>query len=453
MTTSTNKPSYSLTSDDIRATLIRMTLPMLAGMLTLMTFNLVDTFFISMLGTEQLAAISFTFAVSFSLISLAIGLSIGTSAIIAKALGAGELTAARTDGQVALWLSAMLVAMLAVTGFVLSDPLFNALGASGAVLQYIHQYMDIWFCGAVLLVLPMVGNAILRAAGDTRTPSIIMAGSGLVNAVLDPILIFGVGPIPAMGMQGAAIATVVSWVVGSVLILRLLIKRDLIAITAVSAAQFISISRKILRIGAPAAGANMLTPLAMAVLTAIMAGYGPQAVAAYGVGARLESIACLVVLALSMTLPPLVSQNFGAGLLRRVQLAYHLSARFVMFWQLAVYLLLAVAAVPLAGLFSQEPEVVRIICLFIWIVPLSYGLQGIIILTNSSFNALHRPANALWLSLIRLFVFYVPLAWAGGKLYGVIGLFAGCVLANIFTAMIAWRWFNRTVQHTGQEGA
>lgn len=453
MTTSTSKPSFSLTSDDIRATLIRMTLPMLAGMLTLMTFNLVDTFFISMLGTEQLAAISFTFPVSFSLISLAIGLSIGTSAVIAKALGAGELTAARTDGQIALWLSALLVGLLAIAGFILSDPLFKALGAAGEVLNYIHLYMDIWFAGAVLLVLPMIGNAILRAAGDTRTPSIIMAGSGLVNAVLDPILIFGFGPIPALGMQGAAIATVLSWVVGSVLLIRLLVKRDLISVAPVSRSQFFTISRKILRIGAPAAGANMLTPLAMAVLTAIMASYGPQAVAAYGVGARLESIACLVVLALSMTLPPVVSQNFGAGLLNRVQLAYHLSARFVMLWQFAVYLLLAIFAIPLAGMFSDEPEVIRIICLFIWIVPLSYGLQGIIILTNSSFNALHRPANALWLSIVRLFVFYVPLAWAGGKLYGVGGLFAGCVLANIFTTLIAWRWFNRAVQNSGQEGA
>ncbi len=426
---------------------------MLAGMLTLMTFNLVDTFFISMLGTEQLAAISFTFPVSFALISLAIGLSIGIAAVIAKALGAGLLTEARTDGQVALWLSALLVALLALAGFVLSDPLFKALGAGGTVLHYIHQYMDIWFCGAVLLVLPMVGNAILRAAGDTRTPSIIMAGSGLVNAVLDPILIFGIGPIPALGMQGAAIATLVSWVAGSILIIWLLVKRDLISVSAVNVVQFIVISRKILRIGAPAAGANMLTPLAMAVLTAIMASYGPAAVAAYGVGARLESIACLVVLALSMTLPPVVSQNFGAGLFRRVQLAYQLSARFVMFWQLLVYLLLAVLAIPLAGLFSDEPEVVRIISWFIWIVPLSYGLQGIIILTNSSFNALHRPANALWLSIIRLFVFYVPLAWAGGKLYGIAGLFIGCVLANIITASIAWHWFNRTLHSTEQEHA
>lgn len=451
MTTTAKRPSIALTKDDIRPTLVRMTLPMLAGMLTLMTFNLVDTFFVGMLGTEQLAALSFTFPVSFTLISLAIGLSIGTSAVIAKALGAGELSAARTDGQVALWLSAILVAILALAGYLLTEPMFTAMGASASVLAYIRQYMDIWFIGAVLLVLPMVGNAVLRAAGDTRTPSLIMAGSGLVNAILDPILIFGVGPIPALGIQGAAIATVISWLVGSILIIHLLVKRDLITTSAIALAEAIAVCRKILRIGAPAAGANMLTPLAMAVLTAIMASYGEAAVAAFGVGARLESIACLVVLALSMTLPPLVSQNFGAGLLHRVQQAYRDSGRFVMLWQFAVFVVLAALAPLLAKLFSSDSEVVRIICWFIWIVPLGYGLQGVIILTNSSFNALHRPGSALVLSIIRLFVFYVPLAWLGGQLYGVIGLFVGCVVANIITAAIAWRWFNRTLHTTKQE--
>ncbi|MDP2716016.1 MATE family efflux transporter [Rheinheimera sp.] len=450
MTTSA-KTAYSLTKDDIQATLVAMTLPMLVGMITLMTFNLVDTFFISMLGTVQLAAISFTFPVSFALISLSIGLSIGTSAVIARALGAGRLTEARTDGQVALGLSAVLVALLAVPGYFFTVPLFTALGAAGDVLPYIRQYMDIWFAGAVLLVLPMVGNAILRAAGDTKTPSIIMACSGLVNAVLDPILIFGIGPIPALGMQGAAIATVLSWLFGSALILALLIKRDLISTGWISLQPLLAVCRKILRIGLPAAGANMLTPLAMAVLTAIMASYGAEAVAAFGVGARLESIACLVVLALSMTLPPFVSQNYGAGLLLRVQQAYRLCGRFVMLWQFAVYLLLALLAVPLAGLFSNDAEVVRIICLFIWIVPLSYGLQGVIILTNSSFNALHQPGSALILSIIRLFVFYVPLAWLGGTMFGVTGLFIGCVLGNIFTASLAWRWFNRAARCSQQE--
>src|SRR5690606_17343165 len=366
----TKKASYSLIKDDIQPTLVAMTLPMLVGMITLMTFNLVDTFFISMLGTVQLAAISFTFPVSFTLISLSIGLSIGTSAVIAKALGGGNLTEARTDGQVALWLSAVLVAVLAVLGYAFTSPLFTALGADASTLSYIRQYMDIWFCGAVLLVLPMVGNAVLRASGDTKTPSIIMACSGLVNAVLDPILIFGFGPLPAMGMHGAAIATVISWVFGSALILYLLVKRGLIATGWIKPVLLLSICRKILRIGLPAAGANMLTPLAMGVLTALMATYGAEAVAAFGVGARIESIASLVVLALSMTLPPFVSQNYGACAYHRIHDAYRSCIKFILAWQFVVYIGLAACAWVVADLFTEDPLVAQYIRYFIWILPL-----------------------------------------------------------------------------------
>lgn len=448
---SVNAPNALLTGD-IKATMVAMTVPMLFGTLILMTFNIVDTFFISLLGTEPLAAISFTFPVTFTLISLVIGLSIGTSAVIAHALGKGLTSEARGDASVALGLASSVVAVLSLVGYLLSPVIFQALGATESIYQYIQPYMDLWFFGSVFLVVPMIGNAILRAAGDTKVPSLIMGASGLVNAILDPILIFGIGPIPAMHMHGAALATVTSWLVGSIAMLYTLNKRNLIVIAWPSWTLFSHASKKILAIGLPAAGANMLTPLAMAILTAIMATYGAHAVAGFGVGIRLESIACLLVLTLSMTLPPFISQNFGAGFWHRVQQGYQLCVKFVLLWQLFIYLVMAILAMPLAKLFSDEPEVIQIICLFIWIVPLGYGLQGITILTNSSFNALHQPAKALWLSIIRLFVFYVPFAWLGGYGFGLIGLFAGCVLANAFTASIAWRWFNLVASKTTKVG-
>lgn len=424
----------------------RLTWPVMGGMLTLMSFNLVDTFFISLLGTEQLAAISFTFPVTFTLVSLAIGLSIGTSAVIAKALGAGRHEEARTDSLAALWLSGLLVLLLAIVGYLALDPLFLLLGASTDILFYIREYMVIWLAGSVLLVSPMIGNAILRAAGDTKIPSLVMASGGVVNAVLDPILIFGLGPIPALEMQGAAIATVISWLSGFVFIIYWLsVKRGMLTQCFIPWQQFIGICRKIMKIGLPAAGANMLTPLAMAVLIAIMATHSPEAVAAFGVGARIESIACLVVLALSMTLPPVISQNFGASQFARVKAAYQLCCRFVLCWQAAVYLLLAALAYPLASVFTDNPHVAEYLRWFIWIMPIAYGLQGVIILTNSSFNALHLPAKAVVLSVIRLFIFYVPLGWFGGVLFGVAGVFLGCVLANLLTATIAYYWYNRVL--------
>ncbi|WP_430456053.1 MATE family efflux transporter [Rheinheimera sp.] len=435
-----------MTQGDIRQILTRMTIPMLFGMITLMSFNLVDTFFISMLGTHELAAVSFTFPVTFTVISLAIGLSIGTSALIAKAHGSGDSAMARADGLAALWLSAYLVAILSLLGYLGMEPLFRLMGATDDTLPFIHDYMSWWFAGSVLLITPMIGNAVLRAAGDTKTPSLMMASSGVINAILDPILIFGWGPIPAMGVEGASIASVISWAVSFSLILYLIVvRRKLVDSGHQSLTEFIRISRRILRIGLPAAGANMLTPLAMAILTAVMASYGAHAVAAFGVGARIESIACLVVLALSMTLPPFVSQNLGGCQLGRVEAGYQLCIRFVLKWQFAVYLLLALTAPFIAHLFSTEPAVEQLICWFIWILPLGYGLQGVVILTNSSLNALHLPMRALALSVVRLFVFYVPIAWLGGKLFGVLGVYGGALSANLFIALIAYLWFQRSL--------
>lgn len=441
-----------MTQGDIRQILTGMTVPVLFGMITLMSFNLVDTFFISMLGTHELAAVSFTFPVTFTVISLAIGLGIGTSAVIAKAHGSGNSQMARADGLAALWLSAYLVAALSLLGYLLIDPLFRLLGATDETLPFIHDYMSWWFAGSVLLITPMIGNSVLRAAGDTKTPSILMAGSGLINAILDPILIFGWGPVPAMGVEGASIASVISWAVSfSLIIYLIVVKRKLIDAGHQPFGEFLTISRRILQIGLPAAGANMLTPLAMSILTAVMASYGAHAVAAFGVGARIESIACLVVLALSMTLPPFVSQNLGGRRLDRIEAAYRLCTRFVLQWQFAVYLGLALLAPFIAHLFSTEPAVERLICWFIWILPLGYGLQGIVILTNSSLNALHLPMRALQMSVIRLFMFYVPLAWLGGQLFGVLGVFAGGLLANGFIAAIALTLFKRNLAKLQQQ--
>ncbi|WP_462168751.1 MATE family efflux transporter [Pseudoalteromonas lipolytica] len=443
--TSQSKSKPNLLNSPILPTLKKMTIPMIFGMITLMMFNLVDTFFISLLGTEPLAAVSFTFPVTFTVISLAIGLGIGTSAVIAKALGSDKLDEARFDASIALLISVVLVFCLSVVGYVFITPIFELLGAGQQVLPLIHDYMSVWFLGSVFLITPMVGNSVLRASGDTKTPSLVMGGAGLINAVLDPILIFGLGPIPALGIQGAAIASVIAWSFAVVIILYILaIKNGLLSLYA-GQQTIIGAIRKILKIGLPAAGANMLTPIAMAVMTALVAKHGPEAVAAFGVGSRIESIASLVVLALSMTLPPFVSQNFGAGKLGRVKEAYITTLKFVMIWQFAIYLLLLLTSSFIAHVFGKEQAVIDVIKLFIYILPLSYGLQGVIILSNSSFNALHKPMNALILSIIRLFVFYVPIAYVGSEIAGLTGLFIGAAVGNLFTAFVAYKWFIKEV--------
>ncbi|GAA0858333.1 MATE family efflux transporter [Aliiglaciecola litoralis] len=438
------RSNNDLLNGPISDTLKRMTLPMILGMIMLMTFGLVDTFFVSLLGTDELAAISFTFPVTFTLISLNIGLGIGASATIGRYLGSGQSHLAKEYATGALMLAFVLVGILALTGAFTIEPIFKLLGATDDLLPYIRDYMLVWYGAGVFLAIPMVGNSVLRAAGDTKTPSMIMASGGFINAVLDPILIFGWGPIPAMGIQGAALATAIAWGLSLIYILYLLgVKRKLMLPRLLTWSELKLTSGGVLRIGLPAAGANMLTPIAAGVITAIIAGYGPEAVAAWGVGSRLESIACILILSLSMSLPPFISQNYGANKIDRVRQSYLLSLKFVVVIQLIIYLLLWLLAPYIAAIFAEEQRVADLIILFLYIVPLGYGLQGIVILTNSSFNAMHQPLSALTLSIIRLFVFLVPLAYLGSQLDDIKGLFWGTVVANLCTASVAFAWFMR----------
>ncbi len=448
--TMSKKQPVNLLKDPVASTIKRMTIPMIYGMVLLMTFNLIDTFFVSLLGTQPLAAISFTFPVTFTVISFMIGLGIGTSAVIARFLGSDDHESAKNSATAALYLAAVIVISLSFLGYIFTDELFTLLGAQASLLPLIHEYMDIWYIGSVFLIGPMIGNAILRASGDTKTPSIIMGSAGLINAILDPIFIFGFGPVPAMGIQGAAIATFISWLFGFSFALTILTKqKNLIHTHLLSLKQLISSCRIILKIGLPAAGANMLTPIAAAIMTAIAATYGESVVAGFGVGSRVESIACLVVLALSMTLPPFISQNFGAGHMHRVKHAYKTSIKFVLCWQLLIYVVLIIAAPWVASAFAKEQKVADIIVLFMWIFPLGYGFQGVIILTNSSFNALHKPIVALVLSFIRLFICYVPLASIGSYFYGLHGFFIGALIGNLVMATISYRLFSK--QFNGDE--
>ncbi|WP_290701734.1 MATE family efflux transporter [Amphritea sp.] len=436
-----------LLNGEVRPTLIKMTLPMMLGIVSLMLFNVADSYFVSQLGTEQLAALGFTFPVSFTVISLSIGLSVGTSATIAKLIGSGDSSKARQLTTDNLLLTTLLMAMIAIISTLVIDPLFRLLGAGDDLMPYIHSYMSVWFFGAVFYVLIMVSNSSLRASGDTKTPAMLMGFSSILNLILDPLLIFGWGPVPALGIQGAAIASVIAWGIAAVAALvNLYARKGLLILKIESLSVAVQHWLMVMEIGFPAALSNMMTPIAAAIMTALVATHGPEAVAAFGVGNRLESLCLLVNLALSMTLPPFISQNYGKGQGARVRVAYYSAIKFALLWQVLIYLFLLVFAGGIGSLFSDQEEVVSLISLWILIVPLGFGFQAVTFLTASSFNAVHQPMRAMRISIFRLFILYVPLGFAGNYLGGLQGMFIGFVIANMCTAAMAFMWMRRHLE-------
>ena len=428
----------SLLDEPVGATLIRLATPMVFGISAIVLFNIVDTFWVGQLGALELAAMGFTFPVTMGINSLTIGVSIGASAVISRAIGAKEQRQVRRLTTDALLLAILIVMMVAALGFIFMDPLFRGLGADERTLPLIKDYMRPWFAGIALIVVPMVGNGAIRATGDSRSPAFIMVVSGLMNALFDPLLIFGWGPVPAMHLTGAAISTVLSYAFATAVALWILAKRErMITRAIVPLSAVLHSFGRILSIGLPAAATNLLNPLSNAALTRLVSEHGAHAVAAFGVGTRVEGLAMIGVIALNGAITPFVGQNFGAGQIERVAETRRFLLRAAFVWGVPVAGLLAVVAYPLASVFNDEAEVVSLTVSYMRIVPVSYAGFALALLTAAMFNALHVPLRATLVALVRLFGLAVPLAFVGSRLAGITGLFWGIAAANLLVGVLA----------------
>lgn len=433
-----NNSKAKLTEGNIPSMLIKLTLPMIVGMLGMVVFNLTDTFFVGQLGTNQLAALSFTFPVVLVINSFAKGIGIGTTSIISKYIGAKNHKEVKIIATNSLLLGVVVTSIIIIVGLLTIKPLFSLLGAKGMVLDYIQEYMSIWYFGMIMVVIPMVGNNILRSLGDTKIPGLIMGISAMLNVLIDPLLIFGIGIFPELGIKGAAIATVIS--------------RSLTAITAISVLYFrekiISFSfgelkdiiktwKKILYIGIPNALIQMALPISAAITTRLLASYGAHIVAGYGVASKIEFFAMSFIMALNSVMGPFVGQNLGSKMYERVNEGVKIAEIFSLLMGLTTAALLSIFSNPVASIFNSNPEVINTVVLYILIVSASFGLQGILKINSTILNVLNRPIQASLLMFIQTFILYIPLAILGSKLFGIPGIFGSLGISYLLGAILS----------------
>jgi putative MATE family efflux protein len=436
----------------IGRTLVRMALPMAFGMAAIVLFNIVDTFYVGRLGATELAAMSFTFPVVYMLMHVAVGLGVGLVAVVSRVIGEGDhwrVGRLTSDGLI---LANTVVMVVAIAGLLSIEPLFRALGAGDDLIPLIKSYM-VWLYGGIgFLVIPIVGNSAIRATGDTKTPAIIMSVAGLVNIALDPLLIFGIGPFPRLELQGAAIATVISWAVTFVAAFWILGRRlRMIDFRPPPPAEMWRSWKAILYVGVPASATQVLVPVAAGIVTRIVSGFGPVAVAAFGVGTRVEAFAMIGVFSLGASLAPFIGQNYGARNCDRLRQAIRFCGVVSLGFGAAFFVILAVLARPIAMLFNDQEAVVSIIVKYLRIMPVGYAFHGFVLLTISAFNALNRPITSAVLNLFRLFIFGIPLAYLGARYVGVSGVFSGLVIANTFSALIAYFAIRKTLSVIASE--
>ncbi len=419
----------------------RMSLTTSIGLMAIFAVDFVDMVFISMLGNDALAAaVGYAGTLLFFTNAINIGLSIAAGALVARELGAGRPEQARHYASSVATLG--LIVGSITSGLVLLNISFllSLLGAEGEVLRLATRYVSIILPTMWVMSIAMAAMAVLRAHGDARRSMMATIYGGLVNAVLDPILIFGVG----LGLDGAAIASVVARVcmLAAALWPALRVHQGF---ARPSLKQVGRDLRPVRAIAIPAVLTNVATPIGNAIVVREIAQYGTDAVAGMAVIGRLLPVAFSVIFALSGAIGPIIGQNFGAEKFDRVRAAYLAGIKFTAIYVLGMAAILFLLRAPIADLFVAQGETRVLIYLFCGPLALASFFNGVIFVANASFNNLGHPVYSTWINWGRHTVGTWVFATLGSYLAGAPGVLLGQAFGGVIFAVISWVMVMRVV--------
>ncbi|MBU1108976.1 MAG: MATE family efflux transporter [Candidatus Riflebacteria bacterium] len=435
-----------LTHGSVKRTLFRMAFPMLAGTIAMSAYNLADTWYVSMLGTVPLAAMGFTFPVVMLLTFVAGSIGTGVTTLSSHAIGKGDHETASRIVTHGVLFTMMVAVSMAIVGYNSIDIVFTRLGADALTLPLIGDYMRTWYLGALSMALPMMGNGILIASGDSKGASRFMVLGMAINVILDPIMIFGWFGFPALGIMGAALATIISQAISTTWLLYLLsVKHRLLKLSLGSLPLFLQSCRSILGFAIPSGLSMMLMPISAAVITALLSRYGHEAVAASGAASRIEMFAFVIPMALGISMTPFISQNMGAGRIDRIREGKNIATTFAIMYGGFIAVVFYLAAPFMAGIFTDDHEVSRILISYVRIISFGYGMMEVHRYCGFVMIGMHKPASATLLNVLRVLILLIPLSYAGAHYYGIKGIFAGRLITDLTVGTVGLIWVTRMV--------
>ncbi len=428
-----------VTSGSISKHLIRLTIPTIGGFIAITAFNLTDTFFVARLGTEALAAMGFTFPIVMITGALASGLSMGAGSVLARAMGEGNDKIKKHTATYGILLALVVVAIVGISGIFSMDLLFKALGAEGQTLILVKEYMLIWYLGCMAVVMPPVGDACLRATGDMIRPFIVMSVCAVLNVLLDPLLIFGIGIFPEMGIRGASLATVISRICGMFFTLYFNYKAGHLDLSRPKISNIWAAWKNILYVGVPSVLTQLLPPAIRGVLTSLAAiSAGTVGVAALAVGSRIESFPMIIALSVNSAILTVVGQNWGSQKWDRVEQTRKSTVKMALLYGLSVFIIFW----PLAGwagrVFTKDPQVLKLTILYLRIIFAGYTGMVLFSWTAIGLNAIGKPKWSLILNISCSLLFMIPGALAGHFTGGFQGMITGLMIGQLLSGITAY---------------
>jgi len=412
---------------------LSMTAASATGLLTMFGVDMVDMYFLSMLGHQELAAaVGFAGTIIFFLVSVSIGLQIALGALVARSEGAQRRDLARRYCSSALLFSFLTSVLISAIGWLHLEDLLRLLGARGVTLGYALDYANILLPNMPILVLGMSAAAGVRAVGDARRSMWATVIGSLVNAVLDPLFIFGF----EWGLEGAAWASAVSRMVVLAVAWHALQRVHGLP-RAISRAEFIADLRPIMAIATPAILTNLATPIGGSFVLRMMSQFGDSAVAGAAIMGRITPVAYCAIFALSSAVGPIIGQNAGAGLYDRVRATLRDAVKFNLVYTVCVWLLLWLASDFIVSAFSATGTGADLIRFYCHALAGAFAFNGVLFVANASFNNLHHPHWATAFNFGRALLGTVPAVYFGAQWFGARGVMAGEALGALLFGTVA----------------
>ncbi len=427
--------------------LFKLALPSILSMFIQSLYNVVDSIFVARLSEKALAALSLAFPIQMVLIAVAVGTGVGTSSLISRLLGAGKESRARHAATHVLVLALVYGIIAAAAGIFFPAQLIGVFTDDPVLIDYGARYIGIILMGSTAMFVPMIANNILRGEGNTFIPMITMLIGSVLNIILDPLLIFGYGFFPELGIEGAAVATVFSRIVSGIFIVIMLFSgKNQVRVSFKGFRPDLSIVEQIYQVGFPAMVMQILASVMVGGINIILAGYSATAIAAMGIYFRLQSFVFMPVFGLNQGYMPIIGYNFGYNNASRMKQTMKAGFLVGFAFTAAGFLIFQLFAPGLIRMFGSGRELLEIGTRALRTISLAFPVIGPSIVGATTFQAVGKGFPSLMLSFLRQIIILLPLAYIFGRTGGLNMIWYAFPIAEAIAAVFMVLWLKSTLK-------
>lgn len=434
------------TTGSIRRAIFMLSVPMVLEMMMESVFFLVDAYFVSSLGANAIATVGLTESVLTLVYAVAIGLSMGVTAIVARRVGEKDIAGASKTAVQSIFLGILVAMLISVIGILFPKEILGLMGGEPDLIAEGYGYTQILLGGNATIMLLFLINAVFRGAGDASVAMKVLIFSNLLNIVLDPIFIFGFGPVPAFGVKGAAIATTIGR--GSAVLFQLGIlfygwSRIKIALKDIVFQA--SIMWNLVKVSLGGIGQFLIGTSSWVFLMRIMAEFGSEVLAGYTIAIRVLMFTLMPSWGMSNAAATLVGQNLGAGKPERAETSVWRTGKYNAWFMMVVSIFYLIFAEFILGIFSDQEQVIEYGALSLRVIAAGYVFYAYGMVIIQSFNGAGDTRTPTIINFFCFWVFQLPFAYLAAIVFewGALGVFLAITFAEVMIAAVGIYWFRK----------